>query len=86
MEANIYVVTMHSWGNSEGYSYVCGAFDTFEKAENAGKQEKRDRGNKYEFNISTVVLNERGVKKFRCNCENKRVTIWRYIQNLFWIK
>ena len=58
MKKELYVVTMHRWGDDESHNYVQGVFSKKAQAQKAGKAEKDYRGGKYEPKISVIILDQ----------------------------
>ena len=65
----IHIVEMLRWGDRENHSYVLGAYTSKGRAELAGDIEKSWRGGKYEWEITSVELDN--IKKEKQDWHNK---------------
>lgn len=54
----IYAVIMRRWGSQDDHSYLLGVFSNEARALEEGKKEKAIRGNKYEWDILGMELND----------------------------
>jgi len=53
----VYVVVMLRYGSDEGHHYICGVFNSKDKAIEAGDIEREDRAGKYEYVVMAHSMN-----------------------------